>query len=385
MFTETTGLVASHGEPWYEVRSKVQQDMMRPKSAMYYINDIEEISQQLVDLMTANVDSEGEVEDIVKHIQCWSLESTAAIFLDTRLGVLDPNLPEDSEGRRFIRAVNVFLGPDFNDLNMGLPIWKYVPTPGYRRWDRSQLTIFKITKKYVDAALERFQQQQGEKEERELSVLERMIARCGVGSQIPLVMAQDALTAGVDTTGSSVAFLLLDLANNPGQQEELFREIQRVVGEGNITESKLNQMKYLKACLQESQRLNPAVVGFSRTVQQDIVLGGYQIPRATIVTCFTRNLMLDPDNFSDPLQFRPERWLRGCPHHHKAHPFACLPFAHGPRKCIGMRFADLEMNIVAIKLLQSYRLEYHYEPVGLRTEFLNKPDRQIKLRLIPRS
>ena len=130
LFTETAGLVASHGEPWYEVRSKVQQDMMRPKSAMYYINDIEEISQQLVDLMTANVDSEGEVEDIVKHIQCWSLESTAAIFLDTRLGVLDPNLPEDSEGRRFIRAVNVFLGPDFNDLNMGLPIWKYVPGPG---------------------------------------------------------------------------------------------------------------------------------------------------------------------------------------------------------------------------------------------------------------
>ena len=155
--------------------------------------------------------------------------------------------------------------------------------------------------------------------------------------------------------------------------------------EANITESKLNQMKYLKACLQESQRLNPAVVGFSRTVQQDIVLGGYQIPRATIVTCFTRNLMLDPDNFSDPLQFRPERWLRGCPHHHKAHPFAYIPFGHGPRKCIGMRFAELEMFIIAIKILQSYKLEYHHEPVGLKTEFLNKPDKKIRLKLIPRS
>ena len=387
LFSETTGLVGSHGEPWYQVRSLTQQDMMRPKSAMFYIKDIEEISQQFVDLITANADSNGEVEDIVKHIHSWSLESIAAIFLDTRLGCLDPNLPEDSEARRFIRAVNVFTGPDFNDLNIGLPIWKYVATPGYKRWDRAQLTMFEITKKYVEAAIEKYQER-GEKEAGELSVLHKMISRCGVHSQIPLVMAQDALTAGVDTTGSSVAFLLLDLANNPDQQEELYQEIKRVVGEGreaNITESKLNQMKYLKACLQESQRLNPAVVGFSRTVQQDIVLGGYQIPRATIVTCFTRNLMLDPDNFSDPLQFRPERWLRGCPHHHKAHPFACLPFAHGPRKCIGMRFADLEMNIVAIKLLQSYRLEYHYEPVGLRTEFLNKPDRQIKLRLIPRS
>ena len=259
LFTDTAGLVGSHGEPWYQFRSKVQQDMMRPKSAMFYINDIEEISQQLVDLMTANADRNGEVDDILKHIHSWSLESIAAIFLDTRLGCLDPNLPEDSEARRFIRAVNMFTGPDFNDLNIGLPIWKYIATPGFKRWDRANTIIFQITKKYVDAAVEKFQQQQGEKEEGELSVLERMIARCGVGSQIPLVMAQDALTAGVDTTGSSVAFLLLNLANNAAQQEELFHEIQRVGGEGregNITESKLNQMKYLKACLHESQRLN---------------------------------------------------------------------------------------------------------------------------------
>lgn len=384
LFSETAGLVGAHGDPWYEVRSKVQQDMMRPKSAMFYIRDIEEISQQFVDLITANADSNGEVEDIVRHIQCWSLESTAAIFLDTKLGVLDPNLPEDSEGRKFIRAVNVFLGPDLNEISMGPPIWKYVATPAYKRWDKSQLTIFRITKKYVDAALEKYQEE-GKKDDSELSVLERMIARCGVGSQIPLVMAQDALTAGVDTTGSTVAFFLLDLANNPSQQEELYQEIKRVVGEGNITESKLKQMKYLKACLHESQRLNPAVLGISRTVPTDIVLGGYQIPRGTIVTCITRNIMLDPDNFPDPLQFRPERWLRGCPHHHKAHPFAYLPFGHGPRKCIGMRFAELETFIIAIKILQSYKLEYLHQPVGIQTDFVNKPDKKIKMKLIPRN
>ena len=34
LFNETAGLVGFHGEPWYQFRSKVQQDMMRPKSAM---------------------------------------------------------------------------------------------------------------------------------------------------------------------------------------------------------------------------------------------------------------------------------------------------------------------------------------------------------------
>ena len=143
-------------------------------------------------------------------------------------------------------------------------------------------------------------------------------------------------------------------------------------------------MKYLKACLHESQRLNPVVIGFSSTVPADIVLGGYQIPREIIVSCFTRNLMLDRDNFTNPLQFKPERWLRGCPHHHKAHPFAYVPFGHGPRKCIGMRFAELEILIITIKILQFYKLEYHHQPVGLHTDFINKPDKKIKLKLIKR-
>ena len=144
-------------------------------------------------------------------------------------------------------------------------------------------------------------------------------------------------------------------------------------------------MKYLKACLHESQRLNPVVIGFSSTVPADIVLGGYQIPREIIVSCFTRNLMLDRDNFTNPLQFKPERWLRGCPQHHKAHPFAYVPFGHGPRKCIWMRFAELEMFIIVIKLLQSYKLEYHHQPVGIKTDFVNKPDKKIKMKFIPRT
>ena len=91
-----------------------------------------------------------------------------------------------------------------------------------------------------------------------------------------------------------------------------------------------------------------------------------------------------PGTFSDPLQFKPERWLRGCPQHHKAHPFAYISFGHGPRKCIGMRFAELEMLIITIKILQFYKLEYHHQPVGLHTDFIKKPDKKIKLKLIKR-
>ena len=38
-----------------------------------------------------------------------------------------------------------------------------------------------------------------------------------------------------------------------------------------------------------------------------------------------------------------------------------------------MRFAELEMFIITVKILQSYKLEYHHQPVGLYTDFINKP------------
>ena len=52
--------------------------------------------------------------------------------------------------------------------------------------------------------------------------------------------------------------------------------------------------------------------------------------------------------------------------------------------CIGRRFAELECYVLAIKVLQRYRLEYHHGDVGLNTEFVNKPDKNIRLKFIPR-
>jgi len=382
LFLQSRGLIGSHGEDWSTVRSLVQQSMMRTKSAMFYINDLEDISEKFVNLLRTKSGVNDEVEDIVPDVHRWSLESIAAIFLNIRLGCLDQNLSEDSDVNRFINAVNTFLGPDFNDINMGPPIWKYVSTSSFKRWDEAQLAIYDFTKKYVDQAMNNYKKDDTEHDC--MSVLQKMIKTCGLDSQIPVVMAQDALMAGVDTTGTTAAFLLLDLAQHPEQQEILFREVSETVQGYAITESHINKMKYLKACFQETVRLHPAVIGFSRTTQVDMVLEGYHIPKDTVVSYFIMNVMKEAKHFQDPDKFIPERWMRGCPHQHEAHPFATIPFAHGPRMCIGKRFAELECYILVIKMLQRFKLEYHHEPVGIQTDFVNKPDKKIRLRIIPR-
>jgi len=383
LFPETGGLVGSHGEEWYKVRSIVQQDMLRPKSAMFYIESIEQISQELVDLIVRNKDMDGEIDNITDDLYRWSLETITSIFLDAKMGSLDENLPVDSDANKLVNAVNIVLGKDANEMSTGIPIWKYVRTPSYSRFDKASDEIYHISKKYIDEAISKFQESE-QKQDDDLSILEKLIRKCGAHSQIPLVMAQDAMAAGIDTTGNTAAFFVYDLASNTDQQETLYQEISTVIGDDKITEAKIKKMKYLKACLQESQRLKPAVLGINRRTQVDMVLGGYQIPKDTVVTYLTALTMNDSDYFEDPEKFIPERWLRGCPEHHTAHPFAAIPFSHGPRMCIGRRFAELECFIVVIKLLQKFRLEYHHEPVLSSTEFLVRPDRKIKIKFIER-
>ena len=348
----------------------------------FYIKNIEAVTQDFVDHLEASRDGNNEVDDLIEYIHNWALESIGASFLNTRLGCFKPRLPED-EITIFIEAVQAFHGPDFYWITVGPPVWKLITTPAFRRWDESQVTMYDFTKKHVDRAIDKYLKE-GVSDPKNMSVLEKLIEECGPDSQIPIVLSQDSLIGGVDTTSTSASFMLLDLAQNPECQDKLHKEINDIIGDGPITDSKIKQMRYLRACFQEAMRLHPPIIGFLRQTQVDMALEGYQIPKGTMVNLFTMNIAKDPQQFKDPDKFIPERWIRGDPDAHDAHPFASLPFGHGPRMCLGRRFAELENYILGIKMIQKFKLEYHYEPVGVQTDFVHKPDKKIKLRMINR-
>ena len=62
------GLVGSHGEAWHEVRSSVQQDMMRPQSAMFYTQSIDKISGELVSLLDSARGEDDTVENVLDYV-----------------------------------------------------------------------------------------------------------------------------------------------------------------------------------------------------------------------------------------------------------------------------------------------------------------------------
>ena len=122
--------MGSHGLAWYEVRSLVQQDMMRPQSAIFYIPGIDQISGDMVSLLTTARGEDDTVEDVVDLVFRWALESICSVFLDTRLGCLEEELTEDKE--RLIAQATTILGPDMWKLLTRPPLWKYITVPYFQ-------------------------------------------------------------------------------------------------------------------------------------------------------------------------------------------------------------------------------------------------------------
>ena len=85
-------------------------------------------------------------------------------------------------------------------------------------------------------------------------------------------------------------------------------------------------------------------------------------------------------NYKDADKYLPERWLRENKAEYPCPSFGSLPFGHGPRMCVGRRFATLEMYLATVKLLQNFKLEYnHEEEVETLTTFVSKPDKPVKI------
>ena len=160
---------------------------------------------------------------------------------------------------------------------MFLPSWILPYMPFYKKFINLMNENMDICERHLSKAVAHLTEDSE-------TVLAKLYASCGKDSAIPLIMAMDMITAGIDTTGSlffyalsdlnvihvnfpgsTAAFLLYHLATNPEKTETLYREICDTIGpQGELTEAALAKMKYIKAVQMESQRILPAIWGTSR-------------------------------------------------------------------------------------------------------------------------
>jgi cytochrome P450 len=157
--------------------------------------------------------------------------------------------------------------------------------------------------------------------------------------------------AGHDTSTSTVTFMLHELARHPDVVAKLREEQERVLGTAAPTPEQLErEMPYLDMVLDEVLRLYPpAWIGPRRAVRE-FEFGGYTVPRGAYVNYCSWASHRIPEVFPDPEAFIPERFTR---ERKAALPRgAYVPFGGGSRICIGKRFGQTEVKLVATMLLQ---------------------------------
>jgi cytochrome P450 len=162
--------------------------------------------------------------------------------------------------------------------------------------------------------------------------------------------------AGHDTSTSTLTFLLYELARHPDALAKLQEEQERVLDGATPTPLQLEgELPYLDMVLDETLRLYPpAWIGPRRAVR-DFEFGGYTVPRGAYVNYSSWASHRIPEVFPDPEAFIPERFTR---ERKAALPRgAYVPFGGGSRICIGKRFGQTEVKLVATMLLQRLRID----------------------------
>jgi cytochrome P450 len=116
----------------------------------------------------------------------------------------------------------------------------------------------------------------------------------------------------------------------------------------------LAKLPYTEMVLREAIRLYPPAPGVAREPIEDVSIGGYDVPKGSLVTINMYALQRDSRFFEDPERYDPDRFAPGWEERIPRH--AYLPFGSGPRVCIGNGFAMMEARLILASMAQRYRL-----------------------------
>lgn len=162
------------------------------------------------------------------------------------------------------------------------------------------------------------------------------------------------LLAAHDTTTSTLAVLLWQLALHPDWHDLVSEEVVALDGEP-VTLTNSGRLVHTTSAMEEALRLNPPVPFSPRVARADLDIDGVRIPAGTAVTSASMTLHRHPGWWTDPQRFDPDRFRPGRAEHQQ-HTHLFVPFGGGAHLCLGNHVAELIVKTVVARLLARRRV-----------------------------
>ena len=359
------GLFVAEGDDWAR-----QRDLVRPA---FYRQQLETYDDAIVEITREFVEEWDDGEEI--HLSDEMTDLTLSVLAGTLLGV-----DLDGRGEPFSRAGKAVQSKfDTSSPSAYIPTW--IPTPQNRRFKQAVTDVHEL----IDELMaERRNEPAGD------DLLSLLLAAsegaADFGGDDGVGLTEDDirehlitfLGAGHETTAVALTYALYVLGSNPDIAETVREELATV--DGTPSAAEVRELPYLDKVVTETLRLYSPTYAIFREPTEPVEIGGYEIPAGTNITMSQYLVHRDERWYDDPLTFRPERWTDEF--RAELPDYAYFPFGGGPRQCIGMRFATMEMKLALATVLPRFDLEpVDDDPFDFQMVFSLQPGGPVPMRV----
>ncbi|ORY18743.1 cytochrome P450 [Clohesyomyces aquaticus] len=350
-----TGIFTTEGPAWRHSR-----DLLRPCFERSQVSDVL-VMEKYVKHFISKIPGDGTTIDLEPLIHRLTMDVALEFLFGRSTGESD-NATTDKDREKFITAFNYCQDP-----HNAKPVEKWgilgfwLPDPTFKK---SVKCLQEFVDKIIEDEIALGDSKPKPSKERYVflhEILSQTSDRQRIRSEL-----LNILIAGQETTASLLNNIFFELPRQPRILENLREEIRNHVGNEPPSWQQLKDMKYLRAVINESQRLYPIVPGISREALHDTVLprgGGLDqsspvfVPKGAFVQCFCYSMHRIPSIYGEDAEiFNPDRWLDNKSSTPLRPGWAYLPFNGGPRICIGQQFALTEAGYVIVRLLQHFEV-----------------------------
>ncbi|XP_077994208.1 leukotriene-B4 omega-hydroxylase 3-like [Glandiceps talaboti] len=386
------GLLVSKGKKWFRNRRLLTPgfhfDILKP-----YVKIFNQCALDLVDKWSAickSSDSQDVPVEMFEHISLMTLDSLLKCIFsqDSHCQTQIKDIPY-IEGVYTLSSLiveRIRFPPFYSDFI-------YQLSPSGRRFYKALKVVHRYSWKVIQERKAALVQEDGKTVNRKYVDFLDILLKArdednnGLTEQEIKDEVDTFLFEGHDTTASGISWCLYNLAKHPEHQDRCRQEVNDLLAGKDSQEIEwddLNELRYLTLCIKESLRLNPPVPAISRLLTSPLTFpDGRTVPAGYRVTIQINNLHHNQLVWDDPCEYRPERFT---PENTKGRsPYAYVPFAAGPRNCIGQNFAMNEMKVTIATILHHFQIDLdHQKPAPNRfISLVLRSKTGINLRITP--